>query len=55
MADQKSILVTGATGQKGGAVARELLAHGSKIPKPKKRSHSCGSSLLIIRKNSVLI
>ncbi|MGH9364284.1 MAG: NmrA family NAD(P)-binding protein, partial [Thermoanaerobaculia bacterium] len=27
MADPKGILVTGATGQQGGAVARELLAH----------------------------
>lgn len=31
MADQKFILVTGATGQQGGAVARELLANGYRV------------------------
>jgi uncharacterized protein YbjT (DUF2867 family) len=31
MADKRTILVTGATGQQGGAVARELLAHGYSI------------------------
>ena len=28
MAQKKEVLVTGATGQQGGAVARELIAHG---------------------------
>ncbi len=31
MANQKFILVTGATGQQGGAVARELLANGYRV------------------------
>jgi len=31
MTEQKNILVTGATGQQGGAVARELLAHGHSV------------------------
>ena len=31
MADKRTILVTGATGQQGGSVARELLAHGSSV------------------------
>jgi len=31
MAEKKIILVTGATGQQGGAVARELLAHGFQV------------------------
>lgn len=31
MTEQKTILVTGATGQQGGAVARELLAHGHSV------------------------
>jgi uncharacterized protein YbjT (DUF2867 family) len=31
MTDNKNILVTGATGQQGGAVARELLSHGHSI------------------------
>ena len=31
MAEQKTILVTGATGHQGGAVARELLSHGFKV------------------------
>ena len=31
MTDQKNILVTGATGQQGGAVARELLANGYRV------------------------
>jgi uncharacterized protein YbjT (DUF2867 family) len=31
MAETNTILVTGATGQQGGAVARELLAHGYKV------------------------
>ena len=31
MADTKSVLVTGATGQQGGAVARELLASGYRV------------------------
>ncbi len=31
MADEKSVLVTGATGQQGGAVARELLGKGYKV------------------------
>jgi hypothetical protein len=31
MADSKTVLVSGATGQQGGAVARELLAHGYRV------------------------
>jgi len=31
MADSKTVLVTGATGHQGGAVARELLAHGYRV------------------------
>jgi uncharacterized protein YbjT (DUF2867 family) len=31
MADSKTVLVSGATGQQGGAVARELLAHGHRV------------------------
>jgi uncharacterized protein YbjT (DUF2867 family) len=31
MAKQESILVTGATGQQGGAIARELLGHGYRV------------------------
>ncbi len=31
MADNRSVLVTGATGKQGGAVARELLARGYRV------------------------
>ena len=31
MADSKTVLVSGATGNQGGAVARELLAHGYRV------------------------
>ena len=31
MIEKKNILVTGATGQQGGAIARELLKHGHSV------------------------
>ncbi len=51
MSDKKSILVTGATGQQGGAVAQELLAkQGYQVIVMTSFRH--GSSLVLTRASS---
>lgn len=46
MADTKEILVTGATGQQGGAVARELLARGHRVKAMTRKPESDGAKRL---------
>lgn len=47
MADPKGILVTGATGQQGGAVARELLAHGHRVKAMTRKAQSEAAQSLV--------
>jgi len=54
MADNHSILVTGATGQQGGAVARELLAHGFKV-KAMTRKPESENALALKKKGAEII